>query len=160
MQSSHPRRARAQRYAAQRRPASICRATLTSLAALICFTTSACTYVNEQLTPAAIPLESRTRNKTLAETFTNVKPVSQQAGEEPINERQITPTTKPTPFTGDTNGDGYFVGLALSGGGSRSANFSAACMFELQRIGLLQRVDYISSVSGGSLTGAYYCLNH
>jgi predicted acylesterase/phospholipase RssA len=57
------------------------------------------------------------------------------------------------------SGDGYFVGLALSGGGSRSANFSAACMLQLQRLGLLERVDYISSVSGGSLAGAFYCLS-
>jgi predicted acylesterase/phospholipase RssA len=53
--------------------------------------------------------------------------------------------------------NGYFVGLAISGGGSRSANFAAACMFELQRIGFLQQVQCISSVSGGSLTAAYYC---
>lgn len=59
----------------------------------------------------------------------------------------------------DQNGDGFFVGLALSGGGSRSANFAAACMFELQRLGILQRVDCISSVSGGSIPAAYYCLN-
>jgi predicted acylesterase/phospholipase RssA len=58
----------------------------------------------------------------------------------------------------DPNNDGYFVGIAISGGGSRSANFSAACMFQLQRLGLLQRADYISSVSGGSITGAYYCI--
>jgi NTE family protein len=32
-------------------------------------------------------------------------------------------------------------------------------MFELQRLGLLQKVDYISAVSGGALTAAYYCLN-
>jgi len=57
------------------------------------------------------------------------------------------------------NSNGYFVGLALSGGGSRSANFSAACMFQLQRLGVLQKVNYISSVSGGSLTAAYYCVN-
>ena len=50
-------------------------------------------------------------------------------------------------------------GMALSGGGSRSANFAAACMFQLERFGLLQRVDYISSVSGGSLAGAYYCVS-
>jgi hypothetical protein len=54
--------------------------------------------------------------------------------------------------------DGWFVGIAISGGGSRSANFSAAVMFELQRLGLLERVDAVSSVSGGSLTAAYYCL--
>jgi predicted acylesterase/phospholipase RssA len=55
--------------------------------------------------------------------------------------------------------DGWFVGLAISGGGSRSANFSAAVMFQLQRLGLLDRVDAVSSVSGGSLTAAYYCLS-
>src|SRR5204863_4300210 len=53
--------------------------------------------------------------------------------------------------------DGWFVGIAISGGGSRSANYSAAVMFELQRLGLLEKVDAISSVSGGSLTAAYYC---
>jgi len=53
--------------------------------------------------------------------------------------------------------NGYFVGLAISGGGSRSANFAAACMFQLQRIGFLQYVQCISSVSGGSLVSTYYC---
>jgi len=32
-------------------------------------------------------------------------------------------------------------------------------MFELQRLGILRHVDYISSVSGGSLTAAFYCLS-
>lgn len=54
--------------------------------------------------------------------------------------------------------DGRFVGLALSGGGSRSANFSAAVMLELQRLGLLDQVDVIAAVSGGALTAAYYGL--
>lgn len=54
--------------------------------------------------------------------------------------------------------DGRFIGLALSGGGSRSANFSAAVMLELQRLGLLDQVDVISAVSGGALTAAYYGL--
>ncbi len=54
--------------------------------------------------------------------------------------------------------DGRFIGLALSGGGSRAANFSAAVMLELQRQGLLDQVDVISAVSGGTLTAAYYGL--
>jgi predicted acylesterase/phospholipase RssA len=54
--------------------------------------------------------------------------------------------------------DGRFVALALSGGGSRAANFSAAVMLELQRRGLLGRVDVISGVSGGTLPAAYYGL--
>ena len=65
----------------------------------------------------------------------------------------------PTGASPPPDRDGFFVGLAISGGGSRSANFGAACMFQLQRVGLLQRVDYISAVSGGSLPAAYYCLN-
>ncbi len=48
------------------------------------------------------------------------------------------------------------VALALPGGGSRSAVFSAAVMFELQRRDLLREVDLISSVSGGALPAALY----
>lgn len=53
-----------------------------------------------------------------------------------------------------------FVGLAISGGGSRSANFGAAVMQELDRIGILEHVTAISSVSGGALPAAYYVLHH
>jgi predicted acylesterase/phospholipase RssA len=52
--------------------------------------------------------------------------------------------------------DHNFVGLSLSGGGSRSAVLSAAIMFELDRLGILPNVDIVSSVSGGSLTAALY----
>ncbi len=55
--------------------------------------------------------------------------------------------------------NGVFVGLALSGGGSRAANFSAAVLFELEELGILRYVAAISSVSGSSLTAAYYRLN-
>jgi len=51
-----------------------------------------------------------------------------------------------------------FIGLALSGGGSRAANFAAGVMLELRKRGLLDRIDFISSVSGGSLPAAYYAL--
>lgn len=49
--------------------------------------------------------------------------------------------------------------LALSGGGSRAAYFSGMVMLELQKEGILDEVDLISSVSGGSLPAAYYCLS-
>jgi NTE family protein len=52
-----------------------------------------------------------------------------------------------------------FVGLALSGGGSRAANFSAAVLESLDQVGILKNVDAISSVSGGGLPGAYYALH-
>lgn len=56
--------------------------------------------------------------------------------------------------------NGIFVGIAISGGGSRAANFSAASLFELEKLGLLKYVTAISSVSGGSITAAYYGLFH
>ncbi|HEX8522926.1 MAG TPA: patatin-like phospholipase family protein [Tepidisphaeraceae bacterium] len=101
--------------------------------------TASCTYVNEPLNPPDVALETRAKNRTRA-AF------------------DLAPTTRPGGATTAPAGDGYFVGLAISGGGLRSANFSAAVMFQLQTLGLLDRVDYISSVSGGSLTAAYYCL--
>ncbi len=55
--------------------------------------------------------------------------------------------------------DKDFIGLALSGGGMRAAVFSAAVMFELEDAGILQEVDVISSVSGGSMTAALYGLS-
>lgn len=52
-----------------------------------------------------------------------------------------------------------FVRLAISGGGSRSANFAAAVMEELDRYGFLENVTAISAVSGGTLPAAYYALH-
>ena len=49
------------------------------------------------------------------------------------------------------------VGLALSGGGIRSATISLGILRALCRAGLLPRVDYLSTVSGGSYTGAFLC---
>jgi predicted acylesterase/phospholipase RssA len=54
--------------------------------------------------------------------------------------------------------DGRFLALAISGGGSRAANFGAAVMLELQQRGLLEQVDVISGVSGGTLPAVYYGL--
>ncbi|ULA59518.1 MAG: putative PNPLA domain-containing protein [Nitrospira sp.] len=52
-----------------------------------------------------------------------------------------------------------FIGVAISGGGSRAANFAAAVLQELERYGFLQHVTAISGVSGGTLPAAYYALN-
>ena len=49
------------------------------------------------------------------------------------------------------------VGLALSGGGIRSASFCLGVIQALARGGLLQRVDYLSTVSGGGYIGS--CLS-
>ena len=55
--------------------------------------------------------------------------------------------------------DGRFIGLALSGGGSRAAVFGAAVMMELDRLGVLPQVDVISAVSGGAMPAALYSLD-
>jgi Predicted esterase of the alpha-beta hydrolase superfamily len=57
------------------------------------------------------------------------------------------------------------VVLALSGGGSRAAYWSASVMLKLsdafrkEGLDLLREVDAISSVSGGSLPAAYYAIS-
>jgi NTE family protein len=65
------------------------------------------------------------------------------------------------------NSDSLFICLAFSGGGTRAAAFSYGVMDELFRTkivpkgvekSLLDEVDCISSVSGGSFTAAYYGL--
>jgi NTE family protein len=48
------------------------------------------------------------------------------------------------------------IGLALSGGGSRAIAFHLGCMRALNHLGLLDRVNVLSTVSGGSIIGAYY----
>lgn len=52
-----------------------------------------------------------------------------------------------------------FIGLALSGGGSRAANYSLAVMEQLEVLGLMRHVTAISSTSGGGLPAAYYAIN-
>ncbi len=63
---------------------------------------------------------------------------------------------------------GPLVGVAVSGGGSRSAAFSEAVIEELAKVdvgrqgapvSVLEKVQYMSGVSGGSLATAYFALN-
>jgi len=46
------------------------------------------------------------------------------------------------------------VGLALSGGGIRSATFNLGILQALERFGFLKHVDYLSTVSGGGYIGS------
>jgi len=48
------------------------------------------------------------------------------------------------------------LGLALSGGGSRAIAFHLGCLRVLNEIGVLDRIDVISSVSGGSVLAGLY----
>lgn len=54
---------------------------------------------------------------------------------------------------------GKRIGLALSGGGYRAAAYHIGALRALYNMGLLSNVDCVSSVSGGSITAAYYALN-
>ena len=49
------------------------------------------------------------------------------------------------------------VGLALSGGGIRSATFSLGLMKSLSKQRLIHSIDYLSTVSGGGYAGAFFC---
>lgn len=48
------------------------------------------------------------------------------------------------------------IGLALSGGGSRAMAFHLGCLRALHDLELLEKVSVISTISGGSVIGAYY----
>lgn len=50
------------------------------------------------------------------------------------------------------------IGLALSGGGYRAAAYHIGTLQALKKMGILDMVDVISSISGGSITAAYYAL--
>lgn len=52
--------------------------------------------------------------------------------------------------------DGNKIGLALSGGGYRAAAYHIGTLRALKRLGILDKVDVVSSISGGSITAAYY----
>lgn len=51
------------------------------------------------------------------------------------------------------------IGLALSGGGYRAAAYHIGTLRTLHKLGILNDVDVISSVSGGSILAAYYVLH-
>lgn len=60
----------------------------------------------------------------------------------------------------------FFLAVAVSGGGSRSAYWTACVLKELfyqvklpDGRSILDEIDYMSSNSGGSLASAYYCMN-
>lgn len=56
------------------------------------------------------------------------------------------------------NADDLSLILTFSGGGTRAASFSYGVLKELRKQNLLDEIDVISSVSGGSFTSAYYGL--
>ena len=69
------------------------------------------------------------------------------------------------PSSNSSPGNEVLMVLALSGGGSRAAYFSAMTMLQMEEvfspegINLLKEVNAITSVSGGSLPAAYYAIS-
>ncbi|SCX26096.1 hypothetical protein DSM25558_3929 [Agrobacterium sp. DSM 25558] len=51
--------------------------------------------------------------------------------------------------------EGWVAGLALSGGGIRSATFALGVLAALGRRNLLTQIDYLSTVSGGGYAGGF-----
>ena len=52
-----------------------------------------------------------------------------------------------------------FIAVALSGGGTKAAVFSAESIFYLEALGLMDRASVLSGVSGGSFAAALYALS-
>lgn len=66
-----------------------------------------------------------------------------------VNERQARPTSN----------EENLIGLAISGGGIRSATFGLGVLEALKRKGLLRSIDFLSTVSGGGYIGAWLSAN-
>jgi NTE family protein len=88
---------------------------------------------------------------------------------EPINVPLSLADVASVAISGDlpANGDDLLIGLAFSGGGTRAAAFSYGVLsgFDRTEVGsarpnspLLDRIDYVSGVSGGAVTAAYFGL--
>jgi NTE family protein len=86
---------------------------------------------------------------------------------QPVKPAQSMPASAADLATADTDFDDTVVGLSFSGGGSRAAAFAYGVLHELGRTQitsqgrnspLIDQVDFVSSVSGGSVTAAYFAL--
>lgn len=58
------------------------------------------------------------------------------------------------------DGQSRTIGLALSGGGFRAAAFHLGVLHKLHDLNLLDKIDTLSCVSGGSIIGGFFALNH
>ena len=72
-----------------------------------------------------------------------------------VTAERIEPATQTPPAAAPPPTDNL-VGLAMSGGGIRSATFGLGALQALHKLGLLPIFDYVSTVSGGGFTGAWW----
>lgn len=70
-----------------------------------------------------------------------------------------TTSSQPFRWRPDDRRNQDLVMMTISGGGVKSATFSGEVMFYLEAVGLLPKVNLISSVSGGSFAAARYALS-
>lgn len=77
----------------------------------------------------------------------------------PVNELEAMSPVNETLDTGSNKGPGPGVALCLSGGGYRAMVFHVGCLWRLNEIGYLKKLDRISSVSGGSITAGLLGFN-
>lgn len=77
----------------------------------------------------------------------------------PVNKQLLAEASRPSTNIG---ADGDVIALAFSGGGARAASFSLGVLLQLRdmkdREGkpLIDRVGYVTAVSGGAITAAYF----
>lgn len=91
--------------------------------------------------------------------------------EAPLQKNSFSARNEPSPLVADlarqVGDDGTLVAISISGGGSRAAYFAAAVLERLSKVkwpgqnggSLVEHVNLVSSVSGGSLAAAYFALN-
>src|SRR5690242_14725380 len=85
-----------------------------------------CTNANVPLNSLNVPPERERRNRTRSAVFAEVRELGPRTAMPTSQETEIS-LSPGSHARLPADHDGYFVGLCLSGGGSRSANFSAAC---------------------------------
>lgn len=85
--------------------------------------------------------------------------VLQEELEEIRDARELRDVHESIPRDGDSKSQarrGGLLGLALSGGGIRSATFNLGVLQGLAKYRLLPHIDYLSTVSGGGYIGAWF----
>lgn len=96
-----------------------------------------------------------TKRRARRRRVRSVQHGSQRLSFEDFQERELSVIAKRRKRFGIRHG-APLVGLALSGGGIRSATFSLGFLQALSARGLLRGVDYLSTVSGGSYIGSFF----
>jgi len=85
----------------------------------------------------------------------NAAEIDQRERDEVIARRRTYDLSAPSGAPADADTPKDAVGLAISGGGIRSATFSLGVVQYLARKGIIKAVDFMSTVSGGGYLGSF-----